>query len=428
MAGSWNIPGLLKRLGLARTEAPAAVQAQPPDLSECGISGTPILGGFLRDAGEYNSALEGSAAFDTYEKMRRSDSQVAATLLGMKLPIRSAVWEIAEPANATPVEKEATELVRSCLLEELDFDSVIENALLMLDFGCSAHEDVYYIDGNRVRLRKLAPRLPMTFSRWVLNGEDLAAIGQQGWAGETYTTAEVPASKLSLFTFQQEGNNYAGRSVMRPMYLHWYVKSNLYKIAAIAEERNGMGVPWAIMGEQAKAEDRRTAIAWLEKLSVHEKAAILLPPGWEWGLKGVEGKTRDPKDSIAHHNVAISMAGLAQFMLLGSSEHGSRALGQTMSDFFHQSLEATAKKIARVITLTTIKRLVDYNFAGIGRKPRLVFQDILPIQFETIAAALKDLSNSSVGVIRPDDELETWMRGKMGAPAAPRLRLGGKRA
>lgn len=54
MSGDWNIPGLLKRLGLARTEAPAAPQDQAPDLSEYGVSGTPILGGFLRDAGEYN--------------------------------------------------------------------------------------------------------------------------------------------------------------------------------------------------------------------------------------------------------------------------------------------------------------------------------------------------------------------------------------
>jgi phage gp29-like protein len=395
-----------------------------PDLTEYGATGTPIFGGFLRDAGEYNPTLEGISAFTTYEKMRRSDAQVAATLMGMKLPIRQAEWVIVEPEDATPVEKEAADFVRECLLEEIELDAVIENALLMLDFGCAAHEDVYYIDGNRVRLKKLAPRLPVTFNRWLVAGEELKAIEQYGYAGETYKTVEVPMSKVSLFTFQQEGANYAGRSVLRPMYQHWYIKSNLYKIDAIACERNGMGVPWAVMGENAKAEDRKTAIEWLEKLSAHEKAAILMPFGWTWGLKGVEGTLRDPKDSIAHHNVAISMAGLAQFMMLGQSDSGNRALGQTMGDFFYQSLEATSKKIARVLRLTTIKRLVDFNFAGVERYPRLVAQQILPIKFETIVAALKDLATSGINAVQPDEELEGWLRNKMGAPKAgePRVR------
>ena len=54
-----------------------SAQAQP-DLAEYGTTGTPIFGGFLRDAGEYNPALEGLSAFTTYEKMRRSDAQVDA--------------------------------------------------------------------------------------------------------------------------------------------------------------------------------------------------------------------------------------------------------------------------------------------------------------------------------------------------------------
>lgn len=410
------------RGGEKKTPQEVVEQAAQPDLSEYGTTGTPILGGFLRDAGEYNAALEGAAAFAVYEKMRRSDAQVAATLLGMKLPIRAADWTVVGPVNATPVEKEATQFIRQELLEEIELDAVIENALLMLDFGCAAHEDVWYVDGNRVRLKKLAPRLPTTFNRWIVEGEDLAAIEQYGYAGGTFKSVEVPASKIALFTFQQEGSNYAGRSVMRPMYQHWYIKSNLYKIDAIACERNGMGVPWATMGESAKTEDRKTAIEWLEKLSAHEKAAILLPPGWTWGLKGVEGTLRDTKESIAHHNVAISMAGLAQFMMLGQSESGNRALGQTMGDFFYQSLEATAKKIARVLTLTTIKRLVDFNFAGIERYPRLVPQQMLPIKFDTIVAALKELAN--VGVIQPDDGLEDWLRQRLGMPARKGTRNG----
>lgn len=243
-----KLPSWLRFGGSAAPVRPAP--AATPQLAELGTTGTPIFGGYLRDTGEYNAALEGLSAFSTYEKMRRGDAQVAATLLAMKLPIRSAEWMIAEPGNATPLEKEAAAFVRQEFFErEIELDAVIENALLMLDFGCSAHEDVWQIDGDRVRLKKLAPRLPVTFARWLVDAnEDLTGIEQYGAKADTYVTTTVPAAKLALFTFGREGANFAGRSLLRPMYQHWYIKSNLYKIDAIACERNGMGVPWIQMG------------------------------------------------------------------------------------------------------------------------------------------------------------------------------------
>jgi phage gp29-like protein len=402
-------------IGLAeRTQAAPAV-ANTPDLTVHGATGTPILSGYLRDLGEYNPDLTGLSAFGTWEKMRRSDAQVAATLMGIKLPIRSAEWTVQEPEDATPVEREAADFVRQCLLEEIDLEAVIENALLMLDFGCAMHEDVWYVDGNRIRLRKLAARLPSTFNRWIVDGEEnLVAIEQQGWKGGGYITSEIPASKIALFTFQQEGANFAGHSLLRSMYQHWFIKSNLYKIDAIALERNGMGVPVVKMGENAKAEDRKAAIEWLQKLTAHEKASMALPAGWDFKLVGIEGSVRDSKESIAHHNMQISMAGLAQFMMLGQSASGNRALGQTMSDFFYLALQSTANKIARVMNWTTIPRLVDFNFAGITRYPTLVPQQILSLRFESVVDALTKLAGA--GIIEPDDEFETWMRQKMGGP------------
>jgi len=403
----------LRWLGLADRTAPAP---RMPALNEVGTTGTPIAGGYLRDLGEYNPALGGLAAFGTYEKMRRSDGQVAATLLAMKLPIRSAEWTMVEPKNASLVEREATEFVREEFFErEIEFDKVLENALLMLDFGCAAHEDCWYIDGNRVRLKKMAPRLPVTFQRWIVDqNEDLLGVEQYGSKGDTYVTVTVPIDKLAFFTYQQEGSNFAGRSLLRPMYQHWFIKSGIYKIDGISCERNGMGVPWIKMGQDPKAEDIRTAHEWVQRLTTHERTGIVLPPDWEFGLEGVQGTLRDPKDSIAHHNMMISMAGLQMFMQLGQTETGSRALGTVMSDFFGMSLHATAKKIAEVLNWTTITRLVDFNFQGIRRYPYLVPQKILSLKFEAVLAVLKDLAQS--GLIQADDDLEAYLRTEMGLP------------
>jgi len=404
---------------LAKLFRGAGPRPATPDLTEAGATGTPILSGFLRDLGEYNTSFS-SGPFSSYaiiEEMRRSDAQVAATLLACKLPIRSAEWTIADPKDATPIEQEAAEFIRSCLFEELDFQAILKNALLMLDFGCAAHEDIWYVDGNRVRLHALAPRLPHTFYRWITQPgtDELEALEQQGYRAEQYLTATIDADKLALFTFDREGANFAGRSLCRAMYKPWRIKSGLEKIDAISLERNGMGIPWAIGPENAKKEDRETAIAWLEKIATHEKSAIYLPFGWTWGIKGVEGQIRDATSSIAFQNMQITIAALAQFMMLGQTESGNRALGDTMSDFFYMGLQATAKEIARTLNLTTIRRLVKFNFGEEIRPPQLTPQ-MIAVGFDAIVAALKDLASSGVNAIQPDDELETWLRKKMGAP------------
>lgn len=368
--------------------------------------------------GEYNPTLEGLSAFATYEKMRRSDAQVAGTLQAIGLRIRQAEWLVMAPKDPTPVEQEATDLVRECLFEEIRFDSVIQNALLMLPFGCAAHADHWYVDGNRVRIKKLKPLLPVTFQRWIVDQEteELLGIEQYGAKGDTYVTVTVERDRLALFTFQQEGANFGGRSVLRHIYPHWFIKSNLYRIDAISCERNGMGVPYIIMGPDAKKEDRTTALDYVSKLSTHERAGIVLPNGWTFGLKGIEGGLRDPKESIAHHNMQIAVAVLAQFMMLGQSESGNRALGDTLSDFFYSGLQATAKVIEEEVSRTTIRRLCDYNFAGLARYPRLVAQKIQAVKFEMVYPALKELAGA--GLVQGDDELEAYLRKTMGLPEA----------
>ena len=138
-------------------------------------------------------------------------------------------------------------------------------------------------------------------------------------------------------------------------------------------------------------------------------------PADKFALEGVTGRLRDPKDSIAHHNLMISMAGLAMFMVLGhGGSSGNRALGDTMADFFYLGLDATADQVAQTLNNTTVRRLVDFNFEGVKKYPRLVCQQILTLKFESIIAALKDLTTA--GVVTPDDGLEAWMREKVGAP------------
>jgi len=394
-----------------------------------GLPGTPIFHGFLRDFGEYNAQLEGLTAIRTYEKMRRSDAQVAATLLACELPIRAAHWDV-HPGSDNAQDREIAQFVRDNLFGGLEYispggvtvsqcwDDVLRNALLMLAFGAAAHEEVYAVDGRRIRLARLAPRLPITFYRWLMDtdGETLLALNQYGYRNGNFESVEIPADRLAIFTFNQEGANFFGRAMLRPAYMHWYIKHQLYRIDAIAGERNGLGVPTIEQGPSAAREDREAAEKWVTQLAAHEKTGVSLPSGWKFSLKGVEGNVRDLYNSIQHHNIEISRTALAFFMNLGLGARagGNRALGESQSDFFFLAVQATGDHLARTLSATAIKRLVDYNWAGVERYPVLSVSNLRARSFDQVLDTLARLAQT--GVVAPFPELAQYICHELGLP------------
>ncbi len=394
-----------------------------------GLPGTPIFHGFLADFGEYNSTLEGLSAVRTYEMMRRSDAQVAATLRVCELPIRMAEWDV-RPATSDPLDQEIAAYVRENLFGGLEYvspsgvkttqtwDDVLRNALLMLPFGASAHEEIYAVDAERVRLARLAPRPPVTFYRWITDtdGETLLALNQYGYRNANFESVEIPADRLAVFTFDQEGANFFGRSMLRPAYLHWYIKQQLYRIDAIASERNGLGVPTIEQAATSSKEDRLAAQQWVTQLAAHEKTGIVLPAGWKLTLQGVQGQVRDPYNSIQHHNVEISRSALAFFMNLGhgSRSGGNRALAESQTDFFYGALQATAEQIAQTLTATTVRRLVDYNWENVGRYPLVTVSNLRARKFEVVFQSLAQLAQA--GLVQPSPEIEKYVSRQIGLP------------
>lgn len=412
-----------------------------------GVSGTPITGGFLVDLGEYNAELMGRNAISIYEKMRRSDAQVRATLAACKLPILSAKWEVipaeqeggrqkavnsngAGKATASKT-KEVASFVKENLFGGLEFQnstggwvsqswqSVISNALLMLDFGCAVHEDVWTVDGDRIRLRALPSRLPLTFYRWhtEADGETLLALEQYGYRGDQFLNVLLPADKIARFTYQQEGANFWGIALQRTMYPHWYVKSKLYRIDAIANERNALGIPVFRLSPGFAAEDKAAAYSFVTQLAAHEAAGLVEPPGEpHTGLRiaGYEGNLRDVMPSIQHHNEMISRAALNTFMDLGQSAHGSRALGATATDFFMLGLQSVADQIAMEITQSTIRRLVVMNFGDEAACPRLIPANV---QARSISETTADLvALAQQGLVVSEKNLRSVIRERFALP------------
>ena len=252
------------------------------------------------------------------------------------------------------------------------------------------------------------------------DGETLTGLEQLGYRRERYVSTTVPAPNLCLFTNRMEGSNFFGIGSLRSAYSHWYVKTNMYKLDAIAFERNGMGIPWIKFPPGAKSEDITKAQQWVNDMAVSERSGLALPDGYTFEIAGLRGRVRDPVNSIRHHSQEIVRSVMAMFIALGTTETGSRALANTLLDLFRQSLQHYAGVFCSTFNNFTLKPLIDLNYTPkSGHRlpyPWLSFPSIVVIDPTETANMLQKLGQSQVGLINNSVELEKAVLQKFGLP------------
>jgi hypothetical protein len=397
-----------------------------------GLSGTPITAGFLRELGEYNAKLDGLNAIWTYQEMRRGDGQVAGTLRACKLPILSAQWQIKpapvaelKPGQTDDKAKEVAKFIQENLFSGLEWQThtgswvtqswkdVVRFALRMQDFGAACYEEVMVIDGDKIRVRRLADRQALTFYRWHTDphavdptlppfiyddGETLYALEQWGYRSNRFEYVKLPTDKACIFTHEQEGANFWGIPLTRAMYPHWYIKKHLERIDAIACERNSLGVPMIMLPPNPSRQDVQTAQQWVTQLAAHEKTGLSLPNGAEFKLVGIEGRIREILPSLEYHKQQIATSCLAMFMELGQTRTGSRSLGESQTDFFLLATQNTADYIAAQIRNSTIRRLTLWNFGPDAPVPYLVPANVQARSIDTMAAIIAQLAQAGAWI------------------------------
>jgi hypothetical protein len=304
--------------------------------------------------------------------------------------------------------------------------------LSFLDFGFYAFEKVWEwgqwapsrpgAHGKEVvYLSKLAPRHPMSVLEWHYDrvGEPTEMVQQVTRENKTafqsrYEEIAIPFRKLMVFTLDEESDNPEGMSILRSAYKHWYYKDNLYKIDAIQKERHGIGIPDIMLPPGFSPADKQKAEELGRNLRTNEQAHIVRPPGWEVGFVELQGQPVDALKSAEHHDLMIARNVLAQFMNLGSTTSGSRALGGSQLEIFVKALRYVSGIIAQQFNTYLIPQLVDYNF-DVKRYPKLRVRRIGEnVESKNLMQAIKNGVDS--GVISPTPELETWLADLMDLP------------
>ena len=385
--------------------------------AELGDAGTRILHGIIAE--EYNSNLQGIEGIKMYDEMRKNDGTVRAAILAITLPIIRAKFFV-NPATDDQEAKDVANFVEHALFDWLDstWEDLVRQALLMIPFGVMLFEKVYETKDHEgktyVTLAKLAPRLPKSILKWELEDRTfgIQQIRQDG------VLAQIPGSKLLIFVNEREGDNWWGTSFLRGAYKHYYYKNTFYRVDTLAFERQGLGIPKVTMPVGYTESDEKKAANAMQNLRANEAAYLLLPNGYEAEFMNMGASTtRDPTNSINHHNKEILQSVLAQFLELGATKSGSgsRALSQDHSDLFLKALESVASNLISTINKSLIPELVDLNFSDISVYPVLDYSGISKVDIAALGTAYGQLVTA--GAISPTNDDQQYLRAAMGLPA-----------
>lgn len=389
------------------------------------------------DTIEETPELQWPNSIAVYNRMR-TDAQVVAVLLATTLPIRRYDWFI-DPNGARdevvefvakdfnlPIEGQEPEPQRRAR-GRFSHDHHLRHALLALSYGHFFFEQVYRIENERVHIRKLAPRMPGTISEiGTARDGGLEYIKQHNYGyfgpgngggllgsyNALMSQPMIPVTRLVAYVNEQEGGNWYGRPVLRSGYKHWLIKDRLLRVDAMKHERNGMGVPIIEAAQNSSDLQMRALDALAQAYKAGEAAGGVLPYGAKLRLVGTEGSMPDTLGSIKYHDEQIAKNMLEMVMQLGTTETGSRALGETFQDKGARAQEAIAKQYCDTTNEHVVEDLVDLNWGENEPAPLLKYstegQKMLTI------AELGVLAEK--GILTPDAELEAYVRSEYDLP------------
>ena len=410
------------------------------DFVEIGSSGLRRSGGYINE--EFLPSLQGIKGFKVYREMSDNDPTIGAMLYAIEKVVTRLEWRVEG-------EDERTRLfVEQCLGDMSDsWDATLQNILSMLVYGFSFHEVVYKVRGgqtgigathsafndNRIGWRKWPVRAQETLQEWMLDPRGGIRGMVQMDPSVSMGLRHIPIEKALLFRTSTNRNNPEGRSLLRNAYRPWYYKHRIEEIEAIGIERDLAGLPMAyvppeyLMGTATSAQKAvLTAITSIvQNVKRNEQEGIVFPSAYdERGnrvfdltlLSAPGSRQFDTGSVVQRYDHRIAMSLVMDFLLLGSQNVGSFALGASKLVVWTLSVEAIAKSVASVINQHAIPRLLKLNGMRVDMPPMVTYGQVNAVSLSEVAEYVAKLATA--GILMPDKGLEEHLRGLADLPLA----------
>lgn len=418
----------------------------PDDLSAIGTTGLRQYGGWVDE--EFHPRLRGRRGVQTYREMADNDAVIGAALYVISTFVQQVEWWV-EPADDSEAAKAEAEFVKTCMGDmSHTWEDLIDEVLSMLTYGWSYFETVYKLrrgdsedpktrsafDDGRFGWRKIELRGQDTLDRWEFEPDG----GLRGmWQAADATTgllapAFIPIEKALLFRPKVYKGNPEGRSILRPAVRAWFFGKRTEEIEAIGVERDLAGlpvfeVPVEILGKNAGAKEqeiRRLLETLVQQVRRDEREGMLVPAsertgpdgqliktGYKFSLLSSGGRRQlDTNAIVTRWDQRKLQSVLAEFVMLGMQDVGSRSLASSKTDVFAMALGALLNRIRAVFNRFAIPRLMQLNQIRRELWPKFATGDIETPPLEEIGSYITNLANAGF-VLSDNKPLERKLLG-----------------
>jgi hypothetical protein len=386
------------------------------------------------DDNEFIPELIWPRSVSTYN-MVRTDAQVSALYRSVTLPLlRKGTWSInpngvddngavqrlSDNLNL-PIQGEKTHQPIGRMKNRFNYYSHVRKSRLSMLYGHYPFEQVGKIDKDGLwTLTRLSERPPRTIADFRISPDgDLISIIQNvspsGLGMRSTKTLnpmgpfpEIPVDNLVMYVMDQEGANWAGRSMLRDIYKNWLLKDRLMRVDAINHERAG-GVPYVEAHQDATGAEMASLQQFASAFRIGDSSGGAVPYGAKVQIARATGS--NVIQSIQYHDEAMARNWLMMILQLGGSKTGSRNLGSTFVEFFSEGVNAIGEWQGDVFNAEVVEDYWDWNY-GEDQKhvPRVEYESDPEMNATDISLLIK------TGAIEVDDELEDAIRKDMALP------------
>jgi hypothetical protein len=395
---------------------------------------------------DINPELTGSAKFDVYDEMYKTDASIKSLVWFLMLPVRGANWGLNPRDNEDPVDIAIRDMVAENLgigegndgWLDLSWDECNQQSLVsMMKFGPCLEELVWDdvrewvdADGDTHLVRPLASlafRHPRTIRAVKRDKGRLVSVEQ-----DLPNTRPIPRDKLSYMVFERDGSRWDGVSLLRPAWLPWRTKKALTIASGIGWDRFASGLPIIWHPDDPESETLAREIG--RSIRQHERGYVHFPVPkdgsskndslWDLELKNGAATLADPVPILKWLTEQIAEAGMQQFTKLGMTDTGSRAVADVQVDPFYLAVQSLAHYLRRERARQVIRKIVEINFgreAAEKRSPILTVSKIQARNVQVIANAISVLD--AAGFAFTDRDVQNDVREMLGFPLLPEADL-----
>ena len=389
------------------------------------------LGIYPKNLGDY--APPNEPGMSEFIKMRRLDATVNAAMRSITRPILAAKFDIIPPTEEpSPEEIDIAKKLKQNIIDHRTFRKVLYG--IVDDFltkGSSINEIVLnkprersdglrLIDneGLRYRPRENIEEPPDSRDR---NGK-LRKLLQVN----TIRRTVYPRHKLMICVNEPKGTqDWKGVSVLLGAFGAWHSKSILQAVYNGAAERYGFGIPYIKAPKPEDYQGKDDAykletdrlIQQLRKIQTGANSIVALPNSAEIGVLPFPGGNQNVLEGIKKLEKDIYSS-----ILVNETEYNQVGSTNTQTKLFVEeglkSVDSWAKDITNTFNDELIVRLVDLNWPGQERYPKMVVKNI---QNNFIFNVLAFMAQS--GLIGPTEELIRDIFESFGIDADPKKAL-----